>query len=229
MATDPARYETDEDTAAGWAPTHAWRALGQLRAAEAIGPLLELLEPGVEHHDDWCLEEVPVVLGMIGPQALPALTDYLADQGRLEWARVAVGSALTQVGNRHPETRPACVAVLTGQLEKGLEEDYGLNGFLVADLLDLEATEAAPVIEKAFAAGVIDPSIAGDWPVVAWELNVPGAQPPRPFAPPPQPARPLPGLVGDLVGGKSPKARAEARRKKRKQAKKAKKRNRQHP
>jgi hypothetical protein len=222
MATDRALNEADGDSAEVWAPVHAWRALAQFRSAEAVGPLLELIEPAADRDDDWCLQDLPVVLGMIGPQALPALTDYLADRGRSRWGRIAAGTALAEMGKRHPEARQACVAVLTGQLEKGLAKDHDLNGFLVANLLNLEATEAAPVIEKAFAAGVVDPSIAGDWPLVAWRLKVPGAQPPR-AVPPPRPAR---GLPGPVVAGQSFTGRAEARRKKRKEAKEAKKRNR---
>lgn len=38
-----------------------------------------------------------------------------------------------------------------------------LNGFIVGYLVDLEAVEAAPLMERAFAAGRVDVSIMGDW------------------------------------------------------------------
>src|SRR5579864_7878643 len=44
---------------------HAWRALGQLRAVEAVEPLLELFDRLED--DDWVHEELPAVFGLIGP------------------------------------------------------------------------------------------------------------------------------------------------------------------
>src|SRR5262245_20529152 len=54
-----------------YAHIHAWRALGQLRAAEAIEPLLELIAEQENEADwsEWISQEVPVALGMIGPAA----------------------------------------------------------------------------------------------------------------------------------------------------------------
>ena len=40
MATDEELNEANEQNTEVWAPMHAWRALGQLRAVEAIEPLL---------------------------------------------------------------------------------------------------------------------------------------------------------------------------------------------
>src|SRR5258707_7875891 len=77
MATDEALNEADSESTEVWAPVHAWRALGQLRAVEAVEPLLELFDRLED--DDWVHEELPVVFGLIGPAALPALAAYLAD------------------------------------------------------------------------------------------------------------------------------------------------------
>ena len=52
-----------------WAPVHAWRALGQLRAKEAIEPLLSLFHLIDEEDLDDVAEDGPVALGMIGPAA----------------------------------------------------------------------------------------------------------------------------------------------------------------
>ncbi len=64
LATDEELIWDDSDRLEVWAPLHAWRALGQLRAKEAIEPLLSLFEPLEEN--DWAMEELPDVLGMIG-------------------------------------------------------------------------------------------------------------------------------------------------------------------
>ncbi len=70
MATDEALNEADPESPEVWAPLHAWRALGQLHAVEAVEPLLELFDRLED--DDWVHEELPAVFGLIGPRALPA-------------------------------------------------------------------------------------------------------------------------------------------------------------
>jgi hypothetical protein len=43
MVTDREFLWADQNSLAVWAPVHAWRALAQLRAEEAINPLIGLL------------------------------------------------------------------------------------------------------------------------------------------------------------------------------------------
>jgi hypothetical protein len=65
------------------------------------------------------------------------------------------------------------VAILTAELARQHTDFGSLNGLLVGDLLELEAVESAETIERAFAANVIDPMVAGDWGDVRRELGVP--------------------------------------------------------
>ena len=59
MATDEELNWANADSLEVWAPVHAWRALGQLHAEEAIEPLMRLFH---EHDDsDWVGEELPIV------------------------------------------------------------------------------------------------------------------------------------------------------------------------
>lgn len=168
IATDH-RYDTAMLPAA-WAPLHAARALGAMRAVDAIEPLLSLLD-GVAG-DDWLLGEVPRALGLIGSPAIPALVPYLAQSEHPVWGRIAAATALAEIGRAHPDVRADCVAVLTEQLRLFAKQDDELNGFLVCDLVDLGAVESAPVIADAFAAGRIDLSINGDWEDVQVELGI---------------------------------------------------------
>ena len=62
IATDR-RYETAMLPTA-WAPLHACRALGAMRAVEAIEPLMSVLDRAGD--DDWLLEDLPRILGLIG-------------------------------------------------------------------------------------------------------------------------------------------------------------------
>lgn len=163
MALDEELHGADSDSLEVWAPVHAWRALGQLRAEAAVEPLTRLLARIDEFGDDWAGEELPEALGLIGPTAIPVLSEYLADPSHGLWARLAAAQSLEEIGKQHPDARDECVAALAGQLEQFAELDPALNGFLISFLIDLKAAEAAPVMERAFAANRVDLSILGDW------------------------------------------------------------------
>jgi hypothetical protein len=172
MATDAELHDADGDDPRVWAPLHAWRALGQLRAETAIEPLLGLLRYIDERQEDWITEELPVVFGLIGPAGIPALEAYAAGPNHGLYARMAAGGGLKEIGQAHPAARDECVAALARLLDAAEHNDEGFNGFLIADLLALRAVEAAPVMEKAFAGGWVDEMIAGDWGDVQIELGL---------------------------------------------------------
>ncbi|MEO7403519.1 MAG: hypothetical protein ABIU95_07600 [Burkholderiales bacterium] len=160
-----------------YGPVHAWRALGQLRAVDAVQPLLDVqdeLDELDELEDDWYLEEFHHVFGLIGPPAIEPLAAFLADESHNEFPRVKAANGLYEIVRRFPETREPIVAILTAELARHQIDLGALNGFLVSDLLKLEAIESAETIERAFAANAIDPRVAGDWGDIRRELNVPG-------------------------------------------------------
>jgi hypothetical protein len=225
LATDPDFFEGDTKSKEVWAPLHAWRALGQLRAEEAVHPLLELLQKEAENDGDWGLSELPSVFAMIGPSALPHLAVFLADPDRAQYARTSVAEGLPDMVAKHPETREQVIDILARQLGSLEIPDPVLNGFVVASLLELKAVEAASVLERAFAANAVDESIAGGWPEVEYELGLTDTPPPpRRFNGPGSPGWPELVPVGpSQPAKKSAKERAKARRK---SAAKARKRNR---
>ncbi len=117
IATDPALHEAEEKDPAGWAPVHAWRALGPLGDPGPSTPLLALLERETENA--WVSEELPAVLGMIGPAALSGATLLLFDEALDEAVRIAAARVVAEVAHEYPERRDEGVAVLTKQLEDG--------------------------------------------------------------------------------------------------------------
>ena len=172
MALDEELQWADADSLEVWAPIHAWRALGQLRAEAAVEPLTQLLARIDEYGDDWVGADLPKAFGLIGPAAIPVLRDYLADPAHGLYARVAAAEGLKEVGQQHLAARDECVAVLAGQLERFAELDPALNGFIIGDLIDLKAVEAAPVMERAFAANRVALDILGDWEDVQIALGL---------------------------------------------------------
>ena len=175
MLQDEALTEAGSDSSEVWAPAHAWRALGQLRAEAAIAPLLDLLPLIDEDDDDLVATDVPEVLAMIGPAALKPLEEYLVTAREHPFAQVAASEALRRLAEVHPESREAVVAALRRKLERFGEFGASdtVNGFVIGDLVDLKAVEAAPLMQRAFAAGAVDTMVQGDWRDVAKRLGVP--------------------------------------------------------
>lgn len=188
MATDDALLDDTSDDLKTWAPGHAWRALAQLQASEAAAPLTQLFRRIDEEDNDFIAEDLVEAFGVIGPGAIPALAAYLADAAHGLWARVAAAHSLEEVGTHHPAAREQCAAVLASQLERFQEQDDALNGSLVANLVALKAVEAAPVIERAFRADLVDEMVIGDWEDVQVDLGLKterttARRPPRPDTP----------------------------------------------
>jgi len=174
MATDEQLHLAAAESPEVWAPLHAWRALGQLRAVEAVEPLLELFDRLED--DDWVHEELPVVFGLIGPPALSSLAAYLADLSHLDSSRISASISIEKIGKRWPEARDEALAILEERLEHFEENEPDVNAFLVEALVELGATEAAPLIERAFAEGYVDPMVMGDWEDVQVQLGVKSAE-----------------------------------------------------
>lgn len=170
MATDLKLNEADSDSLEVWAPVHAWRTLGQLRAEEAILPLIELFEELEE--SEWVIEELPEVYGMIGPRAIPPLADYLSDASHGVEARMTAARCVEHIGTMHPEAREECVSVLTRELQQFLTNDPDLNASLITDLVDLKAVESISVIREAFANHRVDLFFAGDLEDVEIDLGL---------------------------------------------------------
>lgn len=172
MIQDGALHEADSEGAEVWAPIHAWRALGQLRAETAVKPLVQLLTRIDKFDDDWVQEEIHVVLGMIGSSAIAPLEAFLATPTNGLWARSAAASSLEEIGKKYPESRDVCVAVLTNQLKKYHKQEPEFNASLVASLISLKAVESAEVVKMAYLAKKVDLSVCGDWEEVQIDLGL---------------------------------------------------------
>ncbi len=163
MATDEGLHFADGESPEVWAPLHAIRLLGELEAAEAVGPLLPLFS---WTEDDWLPLALPEAFGRIGKPALMPLRILLADHAQDSIARSLAGSGLKEIAARHPDLRTVVLDALTAQLdaaEPATPDEEVVNGFIVGELLDLDAREALPAIERAFEGHRVDVSIAGDW------------------------------------------------------------------
>ena len=182
MATDDQLHHGPQNSPVVWSPVHAWRALAQLRAEEAIAPLVKLFRRSDDGMDDWVSEDLPHALAQFGEVALAPLTAYLADTKHGDWSRVAAAKAISFVGELHSHTRTDCITRLSAQLEHFAEQSDTLNAFLISPLLDLRAVEMMPEIERAFASGRVDEAVLGDVEDVQIEfgLKTKREHPPKP-------------------------------------------------
>ncbi len=162
MLTDEELHFAPSHSPEVWAPVHAWRSLGQLRAVEAMEPLLAQLRRIDEEHDDAVGEEFPSVFGMIGVEAVPLLGNYLRSHQHGIFARVCAVHALAIIGTEHPEVRDRCVQLLTEQLAEHDLNAPIFNGFLVNYLVDLRALESMDAIREAYANERVDLFVLGD-------------------------------------------------------------------
>ena len=179
MVADAELWEAEQESPENWAPVHAWRTFGQLRAVEAVEPLLHLFEE--RGSDDWAIDELPQVYGLIGAPAIPIIEAYVADKSHEKYAGIAE-EGLNYIVQRYPDTRAEVVATLTRLLENFAENDYEINGFLISSLVKLKELDALPLIERAFAADRVDTFITGDWDNVQVDLGLKEAPPEPPFS-----------------------------------------------
>lgn len=217
-------YDDEADDLVVFASVHAWRALGELRAEAAIDTLI-----GVFRHaemDDWVLEELPAILGRIGPTAIVPLTAYLEDDDNDTWARAAAMESLSAIARAFPETRDRCVAIFRGELARFAERDALFNALLIGELINHAAVETAPLMEQVFAAGAVDLTCVGDWEDVQIELGLLQRRlTPRPdyFLETYGYSLPKPGALAPMP---DKSAAGKAKKAKRKQQAKSRKRNR---
>ena len=112
MAVDDDLNNADSESAEVWGPIHAWRALGTLRAEPAIPTLVGILaDQDDEDFNDWITEELPTVLGMIGPAAIPALLEVARSGTASQYARIDAAQSLSEVAQQHPECRDEVIAI----------------------------------------------------------------------------------------------------------------------
>ena len=217
MSTDTELNQANSEDLEVWAPIHAWRALGQLRAETAVEPLMGLLEE--QKDDDWILEELPAVFGMIGRRVIQPLSAYL-DQGPHELKPyVTAITSLELIGKVHQEARSECIQVLSDRLSRYEENSPEINGFIIGSLVQLRSEGSIPTIQKAYASGRVDDFLMS-WEDVQKQFD-PGGDLDKPFGE--ENSEPS---IHQHQGGSQPRHKSRKARAKRKQSERSRKINR---
>jgi hypothetical protein len=202
LATDRELHWADGDDPRVWGPLHAWRALAQLRAADAVRPLVQLVASIPD--DDWIMQELPQVFARIGPAALPPLKKILANPSRTDGERETVSEAIGRIGQRYPEVRAECAAAMRDRLADFARQSEDLNAFLVCALMDLGDADSIALIRRAYSAGAVEETLPGDIEDVELALGLRSAR---------ETSRAPFGLIADSRAGQRAPAPHRARRK----------------
>jgi hypothetical protein len=131
------------------------------------------------------------------------------------------------IAEEHAEKRVECIAALSAGLELFEQNDETVNSFIISYLADLNAAEAAPLVERAFQSERVDLSIMGDYE----EFQIAVGLLKERLTPRPKYGWFMPG-IGEALAGieeqmKKKERQSEKKEKeKRKSAKKARKRSR---
>jgi len=152
--------EADSDSPYIWAPVHAWRTLGVLKAKEAIRPIINRLDE--IFNDDWASEELPRVLGLIGEDCIEPLSKYIYDKSKAENAIINAMHALQQVGENYPDKKDEVIKIFSDYLDNASAKYPDLNGFAVLYLIELNAESAIESIRCAFERNIVEIGIPGD-------------------------------------------------------------------
>lgn len=145
-----------------FAPVHAWRILGALKATEALPALVSLLRRIDDDFDDWIATELPCVFGQMGERSVDVLAPFAADGHNGSYARGGACRAMGEVASVHPEQRGRCLQILMTLLRSFEANEQTLNTEIVSVLLDLNAVESIDLIREAYAKDCVDLDCVGD-------------------------------------------------------------------
>ena len=162
------------EAAAAEVVIHAYRALAQLNAAEALPAMVGLYQ--YEPDDvlgDHFTEDLPTAIEMIGESGLPYLQELLPRGHEIGfWGQSFVAHTIGVIGRDHPHLREDCLNTLAAQLEQYSNQGDDLNAKIIVALCEMKAAEVAPLIEQVYEADRVDWSIVGDWEDVQVALGI---------------------------------------------------------
>jgi hypothetical protein len=174
MVVDEELNSQDGESLEYWAPIHALRVIGELRAEEAIQPLINFFQT-VDQENDSLMMELPNAIATIGAAAISPLeaciTNFAHESNQGNGCEDAI-IALGYIAKKYPELGDRCIKILTNQLECFADNKPEINGLLIEELIELNVVESAPIIEKVFAAKRVSLCLVRSWEEAQVELGL---------------------------------------------------------
>lgn len=163
---------------------HALNLLAELKAEESLDVILEVMRQKDEFMD-YIFGEMgnvlfPRILFYTAINQPDKIKQYLMEPGLATYLRYQTLAgmiiALTEQPDKREEAINWCRDVLNLFLEKADNKtifDSGLLGMMMVNLINIEAVELLPEIEKLFQTNKIDTYCAGDYERVKIKINTP--------------------------------------------------------
>lgn len=156
-----------------FAPVHAWRALGQLKdPASARQVIAELLEMYIEllADNDEGGSELPFVIKEFGDAAFGPLLEAVRDLG----PELPLLDAVYQLAQNNPGRQKLLVSALGILINEQADNEPQGNAALAILLGELDTEKQYSLaIERAYAADLVDETIAGDWGTLRTTYDLP--------------------------------------------------------
>lgn len=166
----------NDDTIESWdnsAIMHSLILLAQLQSDKGLDAVLEIMRQTGEfadyHLGDMAPELLHPALYACGKDNVPAIEDYLNQPGLDSYLRSQAPDALAMIVFNHPERRDEIIAVFRRLLNSMVSNlpvqracDGTFAGFVMSNLMDIDAKELIPEIEATFATDCVNKTIAGD-------------------------------------------------------------------
>ena len=145
-----------------WLHLHTWRTLGQLKAVDAIEPLITSFDFFSLVEDNAAFKELPEVIGMIGEPAIAPIARYLSKTSTSTFARSIANDALGNIAKQQPDCRDKVLASYKTYLLAPDCLSRRLNSFIIRQLLDLKAAELIEDIRPLFKNECVEQGITGE-------------------------------------------------------------------
>lgn len=163
-------------------PIHSLFMLSELKATEKLPFILDYFRQGWDFLEFWftdhALETFWHFIYRLGSNQLGLLQEFMQEPYIHYYTRTNISKAVSQVAFHHPERKPEVLDWYSELLDflllnqddpKILSPEF--NGFLVADLIDLQAIGLLPAVKALYELDLVDPEIPGDYPEVEREMK----------------------------------------------------------
>jgi tetratricopeptide (TPR) repeat protein len=150
--------ELNGDDARVWAPIHAARALGQLRAEQAIEPLIDFARR--HQGDDYLVLEH--IMEDIGLPAVDALVRWLRLPAATDDEHMTPIEALERIALANPSEHARITSELAALLLHFDRRPANLNSLLCDALYSLDATAYRSLVAQVLDSGRFDPEFVDD-------------------------------------------------------------------
>lgn len=162
---------------------HSLLLLTQLQSEKGLDAVLEIMRQNGEfadyHLGDLAPEVIYPALYACGKENTKRIEEYLYEPHLDSYLRAQAPEALTMVAINQPERRDEIVDMfrkLLTEMPTRLPKqdccDAEYAGFIMSDLIDLQAKELLPEIKAVFATECVDESIVGGYEDIVEEMKI---------------------------------------------------------